>query len=108
MRSAFPSPELLSRMGPCLISAGKRHELHGKELSCPDLSLTIDLDQDKVLEGERSADRDHHSAARLELLNQRRRNLARRRGDDNAVGQCRPLPTVIAVAPARCRVEQGK
>src|SRR2546429_5586936 len=99
MRSASPIPAPVGWAR--LIAAGQRHELYGKELPCRHLSLAIDLDQDEVLEGERSADRYYHSAARLELRNQRRRNLARRGSDENAVERCRFLPTTIAVALSR-------
>src|SRR5262249_44129073 len=100
MRSASASPDLLSG-GFALISTGKGHEPYRKQLPCPDLSLIVELDQDQMLEGERSTDWDHHSAPRLELPNQRRRDLARCRGDDNPVERRRLLPTIVAVAESR-------
>src|SRR5262249_45161816 len=100
MRSASASRDLQSD-GPRLISPNKRHEPHRQELPCPDLSLIVEFEQDQALEGERSTDWDHHSASRLELPNQRWRDLARCRGDDNTVERRRLLPTVIAVAESR-------
>src|SRR5262245_43390858 len=107
MRSASASPDLLSG-GFALISTGKGHEPYRKQLPCPDLSLIVELDQDQMLEGERSTDWDHHSAPRLELPNQRRRDLARCRGDDNPVERRRLLPAVIAVSESRRDVAIAK
>src|ERR1700732_432864 len=96
-----PKPGSPLSHDPRLMSAGKRHERHGKELLRSHLSLIVDFHNDKMLESKGSANRDDHSAARLELLDQRCRNLARDGGDDDAVEWRRLLPTVIAVAEAR-------
>ena len=45
----------------------------------------------------RRADRDHHDAVRLELLQQRRRNVIDRAGDDDLVERPLLLPAVVAV-----------
>src|SRR5438876_11909442 len=87
--------------GARLMPAGKRHERHGKQLACPHPPLAVHLDENQMLERERCADRDDHPAARLELLDQGRRNLARRGGDDDAVEWRRLRPPVVAVAAPR-------
>jgi hypothetical protein len=84
---------------PRLMSAGKRHERHVKELPRSHLSLIVDFHNDKMLESKGSANRDDHSAARLELLDQRWRNLARDGGDDDAVEWRRLLPHRAAPLP---------
>src|SRR5258708_18321035 len=98
-RHALPgsNPALPAR----LMAAGKRHECHGQKLPRSDTAIAIDLDEHQMLEGEWTADRNHHSAARPELLDQRRRNLARRGGDDDAGEGGRFLPAVIPGALAR-------
>ena len=55
------------------------------------------LHQHELLRGEGPADRDHHAPAGLQLLDQRRRDVARRRGDHDAVERRGLRPAVIAV-----------
>ena len=62
--------------------ACQRHKLHRKQLARPDPTLRIALNNDEMLEGERRTHRDDHASAWFQLLQERRRDVARRRGDD--------------------------
>ena len=64
----------------------------------------VALDQHEVLKREGRAERDHHAAAGLQLADQRRRDLARRGSDNDAIKRLRLLPAVIAVTRPRCDV----
>src|SRR5262249_58080422 len=84
-----------------LAAAGQWHEAYWKQLSsCYPPVGRVTLHQHEVLNREWRADRDHHPALRLQLADQRRRDLARCGGDDDAVKRRRLLPAVIAIAPA--------
>src|SRR5262249_56033485 len=84
-----------------LTATGQWHEAYWKQLPCCHLPVVrVTLHQHEVLNRERRADRDHHAALRLQLADQRRRDLARRGGDDDAVEGRRLLPAVIAIPPA--------
>src|SRR6516165_4346107 len=84
-----------------LAAAGQWHEAYWKQLSsCYPPVGRVTLHQHEVLNREWRADRDHHSALRFQLADQRRRDLARCGGDDDAVKGRRLLPAVIAIARA--------
>src|SRR6516164_2011703 len=84
-----------------LAAAGQWHEAYWKQLpSCHPPVVRVTLHQHKVLNREWRADRDHHAALRLQLADQRRRDLARCGGDDDAVKGRRVLQAVIAIARA--------
>src|SRR6516162_9693866 len=85
-----------------LAAAGQWHEAYWKQLSsCHPPVVGVTLRQHEVLNCEWRSDRDHHAALRLQLADQRRRDLARCGGDDDAVKGRRLLPAVIAIARAR-------
>ena len=65
----------------------------------PSGALLDDLED--VLRARRT-DRDHHDAADLELLQQRRRNVVDAAGDDDLVERGRLLPAVVAVGVLGC------
>src|SRR6516225_4842526 len=89
-------------IGSALLTAtGQWHEAYWKQLpSCHPSVVRVTLQQHEVLNREWRADRDHHAALGLQLADQRRRDLARRGGYDDAVEGRRLLPAVIAIARA--------
>src|SRR4029450_7845465 len=76
-----------SNIGSALLTAaGQWHEAYWKQLpSCHRPVVRVTLHQHEVLNREWRADRDHHAALTLQLADQRRRDLARRGGDHDAV-----------------------
>src|SRR2546430_17133460 len=81
-----------------LTAAGQWHEAYWKQLpSCHPPVVRVTLHQHEVLNREWRADRDHHTALRLQLADQRRRDLARRGGDGDGGKGGRRLPAGIAV-----------
>src|SRR5688572_32095740 len=94
---------MLMRLSPArFLSAStcERHEGYRQELACCHPPGLVLLDKHELLHREAAADRDCHATAGLELLDERWRDVARSRGDDDAVKGCRLGPTVIAVARA--------
>src|SRR2546430_10409108 len=84
-----------------LTAAGQWHEAHWKQLpSCHPPVVRVPLHQHEVLNREWRADRDHHAALRLQLADQRWRNLARCGGDADAVKRRRLPPAAITLAPS--------
>src|SRR5262249_17707278 len=84
-----------------LTATGQWHEAYWKQLpSCPPPVVRVTLHQHEVLTREWRTDRDHHAALGFQLADQRRRDLARRGGHDDAVKGRRLLPAVIAIARA--------
>lgn len=57
-----------------------------------------------MLDPERRADRNHHPAAGLELVQEWRRNVARRGGDQDGVVRRMRFPAVVTIADANLYV----
>src|SRR2546430_10947866 len=92
-----------SNIGSALLTAaGQWHEAYWKQLpSCHPPVVRVTLHQHEVLNREWRADRDHHTALRLQLADQRRRDLARRGGGEGAGKRARPPPAGITISRAR-------
>src|SRR5262245_41637622 len=80
---------------PVSMATRQRDERHRQHLSRHDRAVVALLDQHQLLSQEWRADRNHHPAARLELTDQRRRDVARRGGDDDRVERSAVFPTVV-------------
>src|SRR5512132_437800 len=81
-------------------AAGERHEAHRQQLAGGNRAVLALFDEHQMLDEERTAHRNDHASARPQLLDQRRWNVARRGGDDDAVERRRFLPAVVSVAGA--------
>jgi len=79
---------------------GERHKRHGQHLACFDLPRVIFVHQHQILREKRSPDRNDHTAAWFELPEERWRDVAGRRGDDDGVKWRVLFPTIIP-SPAR-------
>src|SRR5712671_5631202 len=84
-----------------LMPADERYEGDRQQCLGADWPVGKLLDQHQLLHEEGGANRSDHAPARFELLEQGRRNLGRRCGDDDAVEWRCLGPSVIAVAVAR-------
>jgi hypothetical protein len=79
---------MLMRLSPArFLSAStcERHEGYRQELACRHPPGLVLLDKHELLQREAAADRDRHPTAGLELLDERWRDVARSRGDDDAL-----------------------
>src|SRR5258708_32943905 len=83
-------------------ASGERYEAHRQQLPRRHPPVGgIAFDEHEILERKGGADWDHHSAARLQLADQRRRDMARLGSNKDGVEGCRFLPAVIALARPR-------
>jgi hypothetical protein len=89
----------------CRLPLVQRHEAHRKQLLRRHLSVVrVALKQHEALKRQGRAERYHQATAGLELADQRRRGLARRGSDNDAIKRCRFLPDLIAVTRPRCDI----
>src|SRR5262249_20833775 len=85
--------------------ASERHEPDRQHAALDSLAVAALLDDHEILAAEPLlADRDHHAAARSELIDQGLRHVVRRGGDDDGIERCRIRPTQIPIADARLDV----
>ncbi len=57
-----------------------------------------------MLQRERGTYRDDHSTTRLQLSQERRRDVVGRRGDDDRIEGCRILPAIITITLSDCDI----
>src|SRR5687768_4712285 len=81
----------------CNLLPGQRYEGDRKDLARRHLVVAVFLNKNELLGGECSADRDHHPAARLQLANQGRRNVAGRSGNDDCVVGPMVDPALVSI-----------
>ena len=73
------------------------HEPHGKDLPGLDAPVLFLFYEHELLGCERPPDRNDHPAVRLQLFDQRRRDMAGRCGNDDGVEGSAFLPPVVSV-----------
>src|SRR5574340_1844475 len=81
-----------------LVPAGKRDETHRQYLAGGQRAILLFFHQHQVLGHELRAERDHHAAAWLQLLEQRRRHMACGSRHHDRVERRRLRPAVVAIA----------
>ena len=76
---------------------GQWDKTYGKYQACGDIIVTVFFDDHELLGHEAAADRDHHTAARLQLRNQGRRDVIGCGGNDDGIKGRMRLPALVAV-----------
>src|SRR5260370_42050279 len=103
MRAPRPTSTRLQGVTRASTSApGERYEAHRQQLPRRQPPVGgIAFDEHEILERKGGADWDHHSAARLQLADQRRRDMAPRGRNNDGGRRSRFLPAPTALARPR-------